>query len=311
MILIKVFGFLVVSAGLTFILALPINFLLYWSLQLLRVPEKFLRDFLNLTGQPEIVINYFSLVPALLLASSIMTHFVERRPFATLGISLRSSWLREISIGVLLAIMLTLPLLIVTYFVAPYNPITSPSTAQDIRGFLAEAPIAMSLCLAVVTFLGAFFEELLFRGYLFQTLMSWIGKWLTVFATSIIFALSHYQTHMASAMVYAGFVGLLMAVLYLSSKSLWVAAGFHFTVNGVLLIARLIFQDARLQPGDNWPFAGTTGIMTLILAAWALKYLRSSEEMEALWQQYVPIAQPWAQLKAWWARRKNKTGNAS
>ncbi len=305
MVLIKILFFLMLSSGIALILAIPINFSLYWVLESLRIPSRFLRDFLNITDQPEIAINYFSLVPALLLASFIMTFSVERRPFSTLGISLHPGWLRKVNQGILLATVLMLPLLIVVHRFAPYNPITSPSAIQDFRNFLTEAPLVAGLY-SVMIFLGVVFEEPLFRGYLFQTLLSGLGRWPTVLVTSVIFALSHYQTHMMSGMAYAGFFGFLMAMLYLSSKSLWVCVGMHFAANWIHFFALLVFQDVPLQPGENWPLVGTTGVITLILATWALMYLKPSTEMETLWQQYVPIAQPWAQLKSWWAKRRGQ-----
>lgn len=106
-------------------------------------------------------------------------------------------------------------------------------------------------------------------------------------------------------MIGAGFIGLLLATVYLQTKSLWVVTGLHTTINWLstgLLSAGILHLAENKQ--ENWFFAGAVGVMALILIFWALKYLKPSVEMEALWQQYVPIAQPWAQLKAWWARRK-------
>jgi len=40
---------------------------------------------------------------------------------------------------------------------------------------------------------------------------------------------------------------------------------------------------------------------------WKLPWFRTHPEMEALWQQYVKPAQPWARLRErWWQKRRRK-----
>ena len=95
------------------------------------------------------------------------------------------------------------------------------------------------------------------------------------------------------------------------------------TVNGqpvpiqpISLILRTQFTEAgrEVYMPISWEAFLTAlllfyGLVTLLI--WKLPWFRPHPEMEALWQQYVPIAQPWARLRAWWARRKNKAKDAS
>lgn len=296
----KIVAFLILTAILGILLSGPINLPLYWLFQPLRwlgLSERLLTD-IKVTGKWELAVTYFSLVPAALIASLIMTRF-EGRPLASLGLSIRSGWLRGFMLGILFAFIAIIPVIFILHFSNPYIPIRSPlsSTLPD------WLTVGGGILLGLLILFGAFFEELIFRGYPFQTLMSVIGRWPTILATSSIFAVVHFTTHGISSVVAAGVVGLIMALLYLQSGSLWVVIGFHFGINGVATISVILGLISQRESGENWLYPGMTGVMALILALWVLKYLKPSSEMEALWRQYVPIAQPWAQLKGWWARR--------
>lgn len=300
----KIIAFLILTVVLGIFLSGPINLVLYWIFQPLRwigLSENPLRD-IGVTGSLEWTANYFSLVLGLLIASLLMTR-LEGRPMASLGLNGHASLLKELALGILLACLTMIPVIIVISFFDPHIPIRFlQGRYSTITDWLT---LGGGIMLGLLILLGALFEELTFRGYPFQTLMSVLGRWPTILVTSGIFGVVHTTTHGVSAWIGAGILGLFMALLYLRSKSLWVAVGFHAGVNGVMVtsvILGLIFPQGELE--ENWLFPGMTSVMVLILALWALKYLKPSPEMEALWQQYVPVAQPWAQLKSWWARRK-------
>jgi membrane protease YdiL (CAAX protease family) len=305
----KIITFLILTIVLGILLSGPINLLLYWLFQPLRwlgLSERVLSD-IKVTGKWELATNHFSLVPAVLIASLIMTRRFEGRPLASLGLSLRSTWPRDFMLGVLLAFIAITPVIFILHFFNPYIAIGFPSTST-LTDWLT---IGGGILLGLLILFGALFEELIFRGYPFQTLISVIGQWPTILATSSIFAIVHFTTHRISSIVAAGIIGLIIALLYLQSRSLWVATGFHAGVNGVFTISAILRLISLSGSGENWLFPGITGVMALILAIAVLKYLKPSSEMEALWQQYVPIAQPWAQLKAWWAKRKGLAEESS
>ncbi len=299
---------IVVFLGLTSVLSLLLspfmNVLLYWALHPLKglgAPERFLSDF-RITGRlSEWTVNHFSIVPALLLASLIMIRW-EHRPLASLGFSLQR-WGKEFGLGVLLALLYGVPVWSLLVFFAPYTPITTPSGGvglESLRAYIST-PVGW-IIVGIIILLGATWEELVFRGYPFQVLLTMLGKWLTILIVSGIFAVVHFLTHSVSAIVTAGFLGLLIAVLYLQSRSLWSTIGFHTTVNATAMVYEISGVVERVEE-ENWLWTGATAVMTLILTWWMLRYIKPHSKLEALWQQYVPIAQPWAQLKSWWAKR--------
>ncbi len=302
-VLIKIIAFLIGAGIVGLALSGPMNMLLHWlfqPLQQIGLSESTLRE-IGVTGRFEWTANYFSLVLGALIASLLMTS-LEDRPMASLGLRLYGGCLQDLTLGILVAFLTMTPVIIMLHFFDPYIPIRPPQMRSTLADWLT---VGGGILLGLLILFGALFEELIFRGYPFQTLMSVMGRWPTILVTSSIFGVVHSTTHGVSAWIGAGVLGLIMALLYLRSRSLWIAVGFHAGANGALVIPvmlGLVFVQREAE--ENWLFPGMISVMGLILAVWVLKYLKPSSEMEALWQQYVPIAQPWAQLKTWWGRRQ-------
>lgn len=301
--MLKIIAFLVLTFVLSLLLSPFMNVLLYEAFHLLRglgIPGRFLNDY-QITGRlDEWRVNHFSIVPALLFASWLITRW-EHRPLVSLGLSPHPRrWAKEFGLGALLALLYAVPVASLLLLFAPYLPITTPpgGMGPESLGAYISTPVGW-IIIGITILLGAVGEELVFRGYPFQTLLTTVGKWPSILIVSSIFAILHFRTHGISAIVAAGLLGLLMAVLYLQSRSLWVAIGFHATVNAVSYAIPVKGGE------ENWLYAGATAGMTLLLAWWTLRHIKPCSEMESLWQKYVSVAQPWAQLKAWWIRRKN------
>jgi membrane protease YdiL (CAAX protease family) len=73
-------------------------------------------------------------------------------------------------------------------------------------------------------------EEILYRGLLLATLVSLVGTWPAVAITSLIFGLGHaYQG--ISGIVKTGLIGLVLALLTVSSGSLFIAIALHAVVD--------------------------------------------------------------------------------
>ncbi len=99
-------------------------------------------------------------------------------------------------------------------------------------GFEAEIN---NIDLAAVASLFAFylfvaaFEETLFRGTLFQSLIDLLGVGAAVFLSALIFAISHSSNPNISALGFANIflAGVIFAVMYLKTKALWLPISFH------------------------------------------------------------------------------------
>ncbi len=92
---------------------------------------------------------------------------------------------------------------------------------------------------ALVTNLGlslqsGFLEEVIFRGILFRILEEWLGTWLALVISALLFGLAHIANPNAtiiSAAAIALEAGLMLAGAYLVTRRLWFAIGLHIAWN--------------------------------------------------------------------------------
>ena len=80
------------------------------------------------------------------------------------------------------------------------------------------------------------FEELLFRGALFRILEEWLGSWVSLVVSSLVFGMVHLINPTATLMG-AIFIsveaGILLAAAYMLTRRLWMSMGFHVAWNYV------------------------------------------------------------------------------
>lgn len=253
----------------------------------------------DLPGQQLLLLNGYLLLP-LILASLVMAKYVDRRPFASLGFGFCRYLLRELFSGVLLGF-----LMISIFFLFEI------STGLIQAGWAGQnlVQLVKNLALCLLGFLGAAaFEEILFRGYAFQTLIEGIGIYPSLFLLSIIFSLWHNANpHITLlGLVNIGLAGLLLSTAYLKAKSLWFPIGVHFSWNFFqssiysLPVSGLGFSAKLLEvepTGPQYLTGGSFGpegsfITTIIFcAAIALilfyKRVKPDEKMETLWNEHI------------------------
>ncbi|MFD6713840.1 CAAX protease [Micromonospora sp. TSRI0369] len=97
--------------------------------------------------------------------------------------------------------------------------IGSVSGAVGIFGLMAAAAVT---------------EELMFRGLLFRLVEEWLGTWLSLLLTGVLFGLMHMLNPDASlwgATAIAIEAGFMLAAAYAATRNLWVPIGLHFGWN--------------------------------------------------------------------------------
>ncbi len=101
-------------------------------------------------------------------------------------------------------------------------------------------PVSFMLPVVAMALGSGVIEELVFRGALFRIVEEWLGSWVSVVVSSLMFGLVHLANP-ASTLTGALFIsveaGLLLAAAYMVTRRLWLAMGFHmawnFTQSGV------------------------------------------------------------------------------
>jgi len=97
-----------------------------------------------------------------------------------------------------------------------------------------RAVIAILLTNAII----AFFEEFIFRGFIFTTIRNVTSKtWIAMVLSSLIFTVVHFQKFTGNSWVFLFlflfFGGILFCILLLRFKSIWAPIGTHFIVNAL------------------------------------------------------------------------------
>jgi uncharacterized protein len=240
--------------------------------------------------------SYAVLLVATLVAGWIMTARLDGRPVGALGFALTPAapreWVLGLGIGAGLIGMVTL-LLGVT---------GSVHWVPDSGG--AGDWVAMLLGSLLFFGVAAAWEEALFRGYPFQVLVEGIGAWPAILLSSAVFAWAHGQNPEVTTLGLANIflAGILLAVAYLRTRSLWFATAVHLGWNWMMAfwldlpVSGLTAFDtpaySGVATGPAWwtggafgPEAGLAATLVLVLGiVWLLRtrHLGVHPEMQAL-----------------------------
>lgn len=146
-------------------------------------------------------------------------------------------------------------------------------------------------------------EEAMFRGYAFQVLVQGIGVWPAVLISSALFAALHGNnpnvTWVALANIFLA--GVMLAVAYLRTRSLWFATAVHLGWNWMMaslldfpvsgLVRDMPLYTAR-ETGPDWitggsfgPEAGIAATLTIVLGTvwmWRTRWLDESPRMREM-----------------------------
>jgi uncharacterized protein len=191
---------------------------------------------------------------------------LEELPFRALGCSLHRGWLRNFGFGSAVGAA--------TLFLAAL--LATATRGIHFRfGFAGERAIGETLALSALLFVfAAAAEEILFRGYLLQTLTRAHLAWLAVLLTSVPFAAVHLNNPHAVpgfTFVNTALAGVWLAAAYLRTRSLWLPLGLHWAwnwaqasllglpVSGIERIAPAPLLQA-MNAGPDWLTGGAYGI---------------------------------------------------
>lgn len=165
--------------------------------------------------QTAVVVGWAAVGFAVYLA---FVRLVERRPVTELGLPGMG---RQLGVGVLIGAGLYTACILILMVAGIYridglNPISAMLTA---------IPLALS---------SGIFEELLFRGALFRIVEEWLGSWISLAVSSLVFGLVHLinpNATLMGAIFISAEAGILLAAAYMLTRRLWMSMGFHMAWN--------------------------------------------------------------------------------
>jgi len=206
-----------------------------------------------------------------------------------------SRWLKEYLQGVLLGLFLVSLLFIIEL----------GSGAIRVTGnYLSPSLLArIFISVLLIRVLQSASEELLFRGYLFQNLIAGTSPLVATMVMSSLFGVGHLLTPQASWIVAVNLTafGVMHALAYLRTRSLWLPSGLHFGWNFFLgrilsrpvsgtLSRETIFLVRTTGPGwltggDYGPEAGVPALLLITAACFLIYFwrgIRVAPEIAAL-----------------------------
>lgn len=226
---------------------------------------------------PGIIKGQIVLYGTLLLCTWLVAKYFERRPpLASVGLPLQGKVLKEIGQGLVMGgAMMTIIFVAEESFgmvALAFKPLT---LVEGARLFAASGAIFV---------VGAFGEELLFRGYLFQTMVEGTGKIIAVVSFAAFFGLAHSSNPNVTffSLVNVALAGVWLSIAYFKTRGLWFPIGLHFSwnfmQNHVFSFPVSGFQMSKyqlgvlVQSGPTWLTGGAFGpeggaLTTLMLFA--------------------------------------------
>jgi uncharacterized protein len=209
-----------------------------------------------------------------LFVSWVLTRYVNRKHFAAIGLWFHPRAIREFGIGMLLGFLMMAGIFILL-FAAGYAQVS----------WLLRTPGEM---VTTVLYSFVFFavaaagEEVLFRGYVFQTMAQGITVLPAILVMSGIFGIAHAANPNANAFSIANVMlaGIWLSFAYLKTRGLWLPFGLHLawnfsqtTVFG-FPTSGITFADQKIMStvttGPDWITGGAFGPEGSLLATLAL-----------------------------------------
>ncbi|HSB27849.1 MAG TPA: type II CAAX endopeptidase family protein [Pyrinomonadaceae bacterium] len=239
-----------------------------------------------------------------LCAGYLCARGLEGLPWRSLGLTLRTHWLRDLLLGSLIGFLsLCLAVVIAT---------AAGGLSFSLSGREMLWPMVRAVGGTVVLFLiAALAEEALFRGYPLQTLSRAHLAWLGVFLTSVPFALAHlWNPNIVRGVTFANtaLAGIWLAMAYLRTRSLWFPLGVHWSwnwalgsvfglpVSGLTLISHPLIQGKDHGPvwvtGGNYGIeggiAGTVALVVSTIFVWRTRLISADPELLKLTSEENP-----------------------
>lgn len=155
----------------------------------------------------------------------VMLRFVDKRPFRAVGITFRSHWKKELGQGLVFGSGMMSAIFLIESAAGMVTIEFRALGTPEIAGIFAN-----SLALYIAVGYG---EELMFRGYLFQTFIEGTNKLIAMLSISLLFAVAHANNPNASlfGLINVGLAGIWLSIAYFKTRTLWLPIGLHISWN--------------------------------------------------------------------------------
>ena len=152
----------------------------------------------------------------------LATKIIDRKPLMSIGLSIKDK-ANEMLVGLGFALAFIGGLFLLLWLLG----------AITITGYVGFKPGVFFV--SMMLFLAAFDEELIFRGYILNSMMDSSSRWVALAGSSAIFALMHagnpsvWSNWVPMTELFAA--GFILGISYTFTKNLWFPTFFHFGWN--------------------------------------------------------------------------------
>ena len=239
-------------------------------------------------------VNKFLKLLSVVIPSVVLLKWLDKRPVTLFGIGFYKGSFQELSKGMLMGFAMGT----VSIFILWITRVSS----FTFNGISMDMLLYVLFCLIILV-ISASFEETLFRGYIFQSLIEGSSLWIAVCAYALLFAISHFE-HGVERVAFAAAAGIFLGVLYYKTRSLWPCIGVHFVWNWIMapvfgmgvegskFLKRSIFT---YHPSESGLLGGSEAMSTIIqslfmlilsIFIWKSNWLKPADHNKKQWAQY-------------------------
>lgn len=193
------------------------------------------RDFLENYG----VIIISVLAIGATISTLLSRTFFDKKSFISLGLKWNKQAIKDLLFGFLLSGLMagSFYLLLISFglldFIGFNFENLDSNKSFDFVEFMRVLTIGSLGLMLIEHILVGYWEELVFRGYVFQNMIEGLGLTIAILISCFIYGIIHYMNPNAtilSSIIIAGF-GFLRIFGYLGTKLLWLSMGMHIGWN--------------------------------------------------------------------------------
>jgi membrane protease YdiL (CAAX protease family) len=256
----------------------------------------------------EMIGAYVVSVIWVVMVSWLCLKFLDRLTLGALGLTLHRGWWREVWLGCAISAAMMTAIVALQVLGGGTHLTPNPMITAGNQGI---AIIAQSAALSLLLFmLAGAFEELLFRGYPFQTLLRGAPAIVPILLFSILFGWAHWTNPNRTVFSTANTVlaGIWLSVAYLKTRRLWFPTALHFMwnwmmgifyglpVSGLRITSSPLFISTSEEPvwltggnyGSEGGVAATAVYLIVIIVLWRARWLTSAPTLPMQFTEGLP-----------------------
>src|SRR5574341_410740 len=263
----------------------------------------------------EMALTYLMLIVWVVVVSWFCLKFLEGLKLSSLGFALRSGWGRDVLKGCAMSATM-IAAVVAIQIIGGGTWVTVNSFWLKENGFDwtgASAVISQAMLALVVLILAGAFEELVYRGYAFQTLLRGLPEFAPILLFSIFFGLAHWSNPNRTffSTVNTVLAGIWLSMAYLRTRSLWFPTALHgawnwmmgaffgLPVSGLRIPEHPILVSTSGAPlwltggnyGSEGGAAATIVLLIAIVVVRRARWLSVSPEMGEALSTHTPIGE--------------------